>query len=175
VSFIRPLAITIIAAVTACTQLSKQQCEEGEWLTIGQRDGFRGRDASFVERHVQSCGKHDIAVDVALWEQGRQQGLRSFCTPESQYQAGRDGRPFNEICAAENLPVHREAHEKGRKYFLLTQRIERLRAKIHDLERRSVWGPTDPDVPGANLQFEAFMLRMDIEILRRERRQYESL
>jgi len=164
------IAPLCLLALATCAELSQEVCEEGDWLAIGQRDGSRGRSAGFVERHVESCGRFEIAVDAAAWEQGRQQGLRVFCTPESQYQAGRDGRPFNAICAAENLPEHREAYNRGRAYFLLTQRIERLRDEIHDLRHEA-----GVDHSLASLQFEAFMLRMDIDLLLRERRQYEAL
>lgn len=170
----RPIAALLVFSVAACAELGKEACEQGDWLSIGQRDGSRGREADFVDRHVESCGKYGIVVDTAVWEQGRQQGLQVFCTPQSQYQAGRDGRPFNEICAEEGLPVHREAYEKGRKYYTLTQRIEMLRSEIRDL-RRAAADPQDPLNSGPSLQLEAFMLRMNIDILLRERRKYESL
>ncbi len=172
---LKQIAALCVFSVVACAELDKQACEQGDWLSIGQRDGSRGRDAAFVARHVESCGKHGIAVDTAVWEQGRQQGLRVFCTPESQYQAGRDGRPFNGICADENLPDHRDAYEKGQKYFTLTQKIERLEAKIHRLNRLSLSDAQDPDDTWASRQFEAFRLRMEIDILLRERRKYDTL
>jgi hypothetical protein len=170
----RLIAAFCILSLAACAELGREACEDGDWLMIGQRDGSRGRDSEYIERHVRSCGKYDVGVDRDLWEQGRQRGLRVFCTPQSQYQAGRDGRPFNEICAKENLPVHREAFEKGRKYHTLTQRIEMLRAEMRDLRREAV-ASKDPNISRASLEFEAFMLRMDIDILLRERRKYESL
>ncbi len=169
------IAALCIFSVAACAELDQGACEQGDWFAIGQRDGSQGRDASFVDRHVKSCAEYGVAVDTAVWEQGRKQGLQVFCTPQSQYQAGRDGRPFNDICAEENLPVYREAYEKGRKYFTLTQRIERLEAKINRLNRLIVPDPQDPDNSWASRQFEAFKLRMEIDILLRERRQYESL
>lgn len=165
------IAVIALFSIGACAELGREACEQGDWLTIGQRDGSRGRDASFIERHVKSCGKYGIGVDAATWEQGRQQGLRVFCTPQSQYQAGRDGRPFSDICAEENLPVHRAAYDKGRKYYTLTQRIEALKAKIGDLRHGALVGPRSL----AGREFEAFMLRMEIDILLRERREYESL
>lgn len=171
----RKIAALFVFLLAACAELGKEACEQGDWLTIGQRDGSRGRDAAFAERHEESCGKYGIGVDTVVWEQGRQQGLRVFCTPQAQYQAGRDGRPFNGICADENLPVHREAHETGRKYYTLTRRIEMLRAEIRDLRRAAAVESTDPSNSTASLEFEAFMLRMDIDILLRERRKYESL
>ena len=170
----RLIAAFSVLSLAACAELGREACEEGDWLMIGQRDGSRGRDSEYIERHVRSCGKYDIGVDRYLWEQGRQQGLKLFCTPQSQYQVGRDGRPFNEICAKENLPVHREAFEKGRKYYTLTRRIEMLRMKIRDL-RREALASSDPNINRSSLKFEAFMLRMDIDILLRERRKYESL
>lgn len=169
----RQIATLCIFSIAACAELDKEACQQGDWFSIGLRDGSRGRDAAFVERHTDSCSDYGVSVDTAVWEQGRQEGLRVFCTPQSQYQAGRDGRPFNEICAQENLPVHREAYDKGRKYYTLTRQIEMLRAEISDLHR-AARASTDPDSSAASLEFEAFMLRMDIDILIRERRKYES-
>lgn len=170
---LRPIPVLLLFSLLACAELGKEACEQGDWLTIGQRDGSLGRGGEYVERHFGNCAKYDIGVDRDLWEQGRQQGLRVFCMPQSQYQAGRDGRPFNEICAEENLPVHREAYDKGRKYYTLTRRIEMLRAEISDL-RRDALASSDPRTSLAGAELEAFMLRMDIDILLRERQKYES-
>ncbi len=155
--------IALVAAfgMSACTQLTKTTCQEGDWQAIGQRDGIKGRDAVFVDRHVDSCAKHGFTVDRTLWEQGRQQGLQVFCTPQSQYEAGRQGRPFSAICAAEELEQHKAAFDTGRQYFLLTQRIDRLRAKYH--------GHNYPFDAG----FDGFMARLEIDRLLRQRRQYE--
>jgi len=158
------IALTLGLAVAGCARLSKSECELGDWRTSGERDGLLGHDAGFVARHVERCADFGVTVDTALWEQGRQQGLVQFCTPQSQYDRGRAGKPFNPICAAENLPVHRAAYDKGRKYFELTQRIEKLRSDISDLRR----GTT-----GSLL--EIMMIRMDIDSLERQRRSYESL
>lgn len=169
---IRPIAALCIGLAVSCAELGKEACEQGDWLSIGQRDGSRGRSADVIARHAETCADHGFAVDAAAWEQGRQQGLQVFCTPQSQYQAGRDGRPFNAICAQENLPQHRDAYEKGRQYYTLTRRIEMLQSEIRDLRRGA---QADPGKASAGLQLEAFMLRMQIDILLRERRAYESL
>ena len=163
-----------VLALAACAQLSRSDCEAGDWLGIGQRDGAQGRGATYVARHVESCGRFDVAVDTSLWEQGRQQGLRAFCTPQTQYEAGRSGRKFNEICAVENLPVHHAAYEKGRKYYELTRRIEHLRAEIRDLRQQAA-EDRGPDAPRLDLALESFMIRMQIDALSRERRAYASL
>ena len=164
------IVVLFALGMAACTQLSKSACEQGDWQGIGQRDGALGRDAAWVDRHQESCAKHGITVDTALWEQGRQQGLRLFCTPESQYDLGRSGRRFNEICAAENLPEHRAAYDKGRKYYELTRQIEELEAEISSLRH-------DRSLPGTGgyglASLEIFMINMDIDRLKRERRNYE--
>jgi hypothetical protein len=162
---LRIAALAALLLAGSCTQLSRAECEAGDWQTIGQRDGRLGHDAGFVARHVERCGGYGITVDTALWEQGRQDGLKLFCTPQSQYDRGRAGKPFNPICAAENLPEHRAAYDKGRRYFELTQRIEMLQSDIRHLRR------TD----SRTASLEIFMTQMDIDRLERERRQYESL
>lgn len=159
-------ACVLTLGLTACTDLSKTTCAEGNWQAIGQQDGLRGRDALFVNRHIETCGELGFSVNQALWEEGRQQGLRVFCTPQSQYERGRAGKPFNEICAVEELEQHKAAFDKGRKYFLLTQRIDRLRAKYHGYG----YGYGYPFGNG----FDGFMDRVLIDSLLRERRQYET-
>ena len=167
------LKTTLLAfALTACGQLSQSDCEKGDWFGIGQIDGVRGRSADFVERHVESCSRYGVAADTGMWEAGRQKGLRVFCTAQSQYEAGRSGRSFKDICAVENLPVHYEAFEKGRRYHELTRRIESLRAELSGLRRQT---NTKGGASQARLMLDYLLLRTDIDRLLLERRAYASL
>lgn len=52
--------LVAVALVAACATLSEEECIEGNWREIGQRDGQAGRTASFLTEHAKACEKIGI-------------------------------------------------------------------------------------------------------------------
>ena len=77
--------LAAIALVASCATLSEEECLEGNWREIGQRDGQAGRTASFIAEHAKACEKAGVVPNPSLWEQGRQAGLPAYCTPSKVY------------------------------------------------------------------------------------------
>ena len=70
-----------VLTVVGCASLSEKECIEGDWYTIGVKDGTAGEYAGTkFENHTKACGKHGIAPDSAAYELGHSAGLREFCT-----------------------------------------------------------------------------------------------
>jgi hypothetical protein len=88
------------AALNGCATLSEEQCAIGDWYGIGQSDGAEGRSHARLEEHVEACQRHGVTPDHILYEQGRQQGLLSYCTPQSGFRAGRHGAGYDGVCPA---------------------------------------------------------------------------
>ena len=98
-------AVAVCAGlINGCATLSESECVTGDWFGIGRADGAQGRSYNRLGEHIEACQAHGITPDHALYEDGRQQGLISFCTPESGFRRGRLGSSYGGVC-----PAHLEA------------------------------------------------------------------
>ena len=169
-----PVAVTAFAVfLGACATLSEDACRSGDWFSIGVADGAKGRLPGFLTNHAEACARYGVAPDRATWEQGRRQGLRTYCTPEVVYEEGTRGRQLSPVCPASDLERLRFAHETGRQYWRIDQEIGRLERDILDINdavRRL--GPDDGAIRG-DLLLEELRLRNRIARLRAEQRRYD--
>lgn len=85
-------------ALNGCATLSEEQCLAGNWEGIGYRDGTQGYSWDRINQHYEACRDHGVAPDQTLYEQGRQQGLLSYCTPGSGFHAGRNASTYRGVC-----------------------------------------------------------------------------
>ena len=92
------------AVLSGCATLSEEQCLVGDWYGIGVADGQSGYSFQRLGEHNEACASHGVIPDAALYEQGRQQGLRSYCTPQIGFREGRQGDSYAGVC-----PAHLEA------------------------------------------------------------------
>lgn len=173
------ICLTATVTLSACA-LSEKQCVQGDWQGIGLKDGTKGRSGDFVANHVKACSKHGVSVDQSLWEQGRQQGLKTYCTASSAYNEGRDGRSLKDVCPTANLAELREAHSKGLRYHHLTRDIRDLERERNDIHQEIGRLSAQTDDPAAaarihSLRSRVLQVNLRIDRLRLERRKYEYI
>ena len=71
-------AVLLLSGCATTQSLTPQQCQANNWQDIGYTDGQRGRSADQFGRYVDNCVSVVGATpNRILWEQGRQQGLKS--------------------------------------------------------------------------------------------------
>ncbi|MBP0481241.1 DUF2799 domain-containing protein [Sagittula salina] len=139
----RFLVFGAFMAFTGCATLSEDECRLGNWREIGQRDGADGRMADYVAHHARACEKVSVLPDVARWEAGRQAGLTIYCTPTRAYREGREGRALSPVCPAGSLPALADAHDRGTRYYELSETISDLKDEVRDL-RTELIAADDP-------------------------------
>lgn len=171
-----PLAITAFAIfLGACATLSEDACRSGDWFSIGAADGADGRTPGFLAKHAEACAKFGITPDRREWEAGRQQGLRSYCTPEKAYSEGRRGRSLSPVCPAADLRELSFANETGLEYHRIEHRIDRLEDDIREINAALAdLGEEDASLR-ASLVLERLMIRNRIARLRFEQRRYDRV
>lgn len=107
---------TIIAcsiALSGCATLNQAQCNDADWLQIGQQDGAAGRPLSYADKHHSACSKHGINVDFSRYNEGRMLGLGSYCSAESGYQTGLKGLEYAGVCPDGQAKDFTSAYVKG--------------------------------------------------------------
>lgn len=134
----RFLALAALILISACASVSREECLEGDWVSIGQRDGAAGRVGSAqFERHVTACAKIDVTPDRAAWAQGYEVGLRQYCTPLSGLRAGEAGDSYRNVCPAGTEAGFLRGHDLGLAAYRQRQRISEIEREINELTRRN--------------------------------------
>lgn len=121
------LALAAAAGGCATGRMSAEDCRAADWRAQGVEDGKAGWPAAYFTRYVEDCQAVD-APDLSAWSEGREEGLRTYCTPAGGYAAGREGREYAGVCPEPLDPVFLDANHHGLTYF-------RMRRRIADLER----------------------------------------
>jgi hypothetical protein len=60
--------------LTACTSMDAAECRGASWFDIGYRDGLLGLQQTADVIYENQCGKHGVALDVAEYRKGWQNG-----------------------------------------------------------------------------------------------------
>ncbi|MEL7343556.1 MAG: DUF2799 domain-containing protein [Pseudomonadota bacterium] len=164
------IAICGLGVLVSCATLTDEECKAGNWFDIGFDDGANGRLPGFVAAHTDACADLGILPDRAVWEDGRQAGLRRYCTPQTVYDLGRKGRALSPVCPVSQLPALELASARGQEYHRLTDRIldleddlRAIRDELRSLDDQSALLAT-------SLRSEAQFIRLRILSLQADRR-----
>ena len=130
------LAISLMGAALfalsgcATTQsLTPEQCQNSNWQEVGYADGIRGRSGAYFGNYTNQCASVVGATpNRVLWEQGRQQGLKNYCTELNAYKLGREGYDWQPVCPLEGIDKLEEAYAQGRYYYIRQRDLDYLRS-----------------------------------------------
>ena len=112
--FIYLLAMLWLAfTIAGCTSMSKKDCENADWHTIGYNDGARGIYFSNLDSYRQRCSEYQITPDANAYQTGWNQGIRMYCTSDNGYRAGVSGQAYKNICPADVAPGYRVGWQQG--------------------------------------------------------------
>lgn len=114
--------LVVLALLSGCASLDKDECLHANWYAIGLEDGAAGRAIERLGEHRRSCAKHAVAPDTDRYLAGRSEGLKSFCTPARGYSLGRSGQAYRGVCPDDRAGAFLAAYQRGR--------------EIHDLQRQ---------------------------------------
>lgn len=115
------LALFVLLSGCATTALKSQDCPNANWREIGVQDGKQGRYPFEIARHQKICGQ--TLPNRELWEQGRQEGLKSHCTKSNAYTLGQHGIFLNAVCPEEGLEEIQNSHALGFNQYYQRQRL----------------------------------------------------
>ncbi|MFB6348032.1 DUF2799 domain-containing protein [Moraxella sp. ZJ142] len=124
------LALGLPLMLTGCaTMHSNQQpvdCAAVDWQSLGVADGQAGRYPYEITRHQKSCPMLAITPDVIkTWEEGRQIGLKQYCTKAYAYQIGQRGESLNQVCPEDGLLEIQQSHALGYQQYYRQSQLNR--------------------------------------------------
>ena len=121
------VSMTMLAACTTTKPITASQCQTGNWEEIGYKDGQQGRSGAYFSRYTDTCQTVSTSTpNRILWEQGRQRGLKTYCTELNAYQLGREGYDWKPVCPLEGIEKLEEAYSQGRYYYLRQRDMDYL-------------------------------------------------
>ena len=158
-------ALLLLLALGSCAPVTEEECRGGDWNKIGFEDGRAGHYTTRFDDIAKTCGEFGLTARKAPYLAGREAGLKLYCTPENLYEEGRAGREFRGVCPPRLNQSLRFAHNRGKTYYEIGEKIETYEREIDDLEFRiDALAKTDTDAA-----------RREISDARRDIRQFRRL
>lgn len=122
-------ALLALSGCATTQSLTPEQCQTSNWQDVGYNDGLHGRSGAYFGHYINSCAAvADATPNRVLWEQGRQLGLKKYCTELNAYQLGRAGYDWQPVCPLEGIEKLEEAYSQGRYYYIRQRDLDYLRA-----------------------------------------------
>ncbi len=116
--------------LSGCASLSKDECITGDWQGIGYRDGLQGKAEAFIAEHQSACSEYKITVDLALYQQGRERGLNTYCKADNGYRLGRSGAEYGYVCPKQGEQAFLQAYHAGREIYLQEKEVKEIEQQI---------------------------------------------
>lgn len=123
--------------ISGCATMDEDECRLADWHAIGYEDGVLGASASHIGKRREACADHGIKPNLAAYRQGRDEGLREYCTPANGYRLGRNGRSLSSACPVELQGNFSNAYREGREIYqaaaVVRSTKSKLKRKEHEL------------------------------------------
>ena len=116
-------AFLLVLALAGCASMSKEECRNVDWQTVGYEDGASGQPASRLGDHRRACADHGVKPDLAAYEAGRAAGMREFCQAHNGYRVGSSGQVYYGTCPADLAPAFERGYDQGRELYVRQQRV----------------------------------------------------
>ena len=100
--------------LSGCASMSQEQCLVGDWGGKGYQDGLNGQRESRLEDHAKACAKVGVTPNVPAYFSAREEGLRTYCTWENGFRAGRSGSTYYGVCTPAQEREFLPAYQDGR-------------------------------------------------------------
>ncbi len=79
--------------------MSRDECVNADWRTIGFEDGANGRAPGRIGEHRKACASHNVVPDRDAYLSGHEEGNQTYCTFERGQRDGQYGSRTNDLCS----------------------------------------------------------------------------
>ncbi len=134
----RILMVTLVIQLTACSSISKDECLQGDWYSLGVNDGKAGELSSKFREYQKDCADHGVMPDFKTYQQGHSQGLVFFCDFPHGEAWGRVGKDYNTACTGKLEPAFRQGFQQGQRWYKAKKVVDDIAAAIADLQNRNL-------------------------------------
>lgn len=136
------LILLVTLGLAACGSLTEAQCRQNRWYEVGYNDGIEGASPTLLARHHKTCADYGITPNAILWSQGRQEGLKQYCTVNTALRLGRQYRMMNEVCTGEHSHQLYALNQQTRRVQYLSDEIRNNHRRIQEMRQELSWRGT---------------------------------
>lgn len=129
------LSVSLLT-LSACSSISKEECQIGDWYSLGVNDGKAGELSSKFRDYQKDCGKHGVAPDFKAYTEGHSQGLVFYCDFPHGEAHGRSGADYNTACTGKLEPAFRSGYQQGHRWYLAKKRVDDIASALSSLQYR---------------------------------------
>ncbi len=124
-----------LMALSGCATMSEDECLMSDWNAIGYEDGSRGYTMQQFSNRRQACAKHGVQPDFRAYQEGRDEGLVSFCQPSRGYNLGVSGGTYHGVCDVALEEEFLDAYRVGQQLYGLRSNVQVASNQIYSKER----------------------------------------
>ena len=128
--YLRMIILVLVALNSACATLSREECVQGSWHSLGLQDGRAGATYKRLGEHQKACSEYGVRVDNEQYKAGRQQGLNDYCQLDNAIDMGLKGNRYQSVCPSD---IHSDFKRHNRAAYDVYQRKEELEKLDKDL------------------------------------------
>ncbi len=134
----RIFMLTVFVQLTACSSISKDECLQGDWYSLGVNDGKAGELSSKFREYQKDCADHGVMPDFKTYQQGHSQGLVFFCDFPHGEAWGHAGKDYNTACTGKLEPAFRQGFQQGQRWYKAKKVVDEIATAIADLQNRNL-------------------------------------
>ncbi|MEM1163847.1 MAG: DUF2799 domain-containing protein, partial [Pseudomonadota bacterium] len=112
------LTALCVSALGACATMTPAEqratCQSTDWERYGMNDGTLGVPTAARIDVFEDCAAVGAPVQLAAYQTGRTEGLKTYCTAPSGFQVGYDGRRYRDVCPPALEPDFLQGFRRGR-------------------------------------------------------------
>lgn len=134
-----PRITAVMAAlmiVQGCATMDQEECLTSDWHAVGFEDGARGYTVDRISQHRKACAQHGITTDLTAYRQGRNEGLRHYCTAQNGFNVGTSGSSYAGVCPEDLADDFELAYSEGKRLYDLDRRVRSAAKRIAAMERQ---------------------------------------
>lgn len=85
-------ASLLVSCAGGGTKISPEQCAAADWYAVGVQHGKVGANVTEINTAVQGCIETANPVNIDRYNEGRAEGLKTFCTPLTILESATQGQ-----------------------------------------------------------------------------------
>jgi len=132
----RAVVFLMVATLTGCASLSREQCRRGDWYGIGMADGQAGEAASRKDQHVRACSEYGIQINDQHYFDGYARGLDDYCRIDNAFESGLRGRRYQHVCPPAIDALFERCNRAAYEVYRIKRELDRLEDQIDSQEFR---------------------------------------
>jgi hypothetical protein len=126
--------VLLSTVITGCASLTPEQCQVADWKSLGEKDGFQGRDEQLAN-HLKSCAPIGVTPNASLYRQGYQAGLAVYCQPQNILNQALQGSGRIEVCPIKQQQLLQPYYRAGADLYSSKSNLNQLNREQEQFEK----------------------------------------